>query len=421
VCYNLAMRKTRLTAAIILLALAFSFGTGLYAGVSERGNSLVGAATVTITNITSGTQAPVGVDAEEFWRAWGLLDQNFVKSSASSTVPSAQERLWGAIKGLTESYEDPYTVFLPPQEAKEFQEAVSGSFSGIGMELGSKEGVLTVVAPLKGTPAERAGVQSGDIIAAIDGIPSRAMKVDEAVRLIRGERGTAVDLTLERDGKMIEFSIIRDIIVVPILNSYRKGDVFVIELYSFTETSPALFQQALREFFASGSTKMVLDMRDNPGGYLEAAVDMASYFLPVGEPVVTEDFAGLSAQAGKQPNVVHRSVGYNVFANKKLSMAILVDEGSASASEILAGALQQHGKAVLIGERTFGKGSVQQLFDLGGGAQLKITMAKWLTPNGSSISDGGLKPDIDVKRTPEDTAAGRDPQFDHALTWLASQ
>ena len=413
--YNHSMKKVRLMAAIVLVALAISFGAGLYAGVSERGHSLVGAATVTITNLTNELQSPAGVDASQLWQAWSLLDRNFVKSSASSTIPSSQERLWGAVKGLTESYSDPYTVFLPPQEAKQFQEAVSGSFSGVGMELGSKEGVLTVVAPLKGTPAERAGVESGDIIAAIDGTPSRTIKVDEAVRLIRGERGTTVHLTLERGGNIIELSIVRDTIVVPIINSFRNGDVFVIELYSFTETSPALFRQALREFFESGLTKLVFDLRGNPGGYLEAAVDIASYFLPVGEPVVTEDFSG------GQSNTVHRSIGYNVFANKKLSMAILVDEGSASASEILAGALQQHGKAVLIGERTFGKGSGQQLFDLGGGAQLKITVARWLTPNGFSISDGGLKPDIEVARTPEDSKKGLDPQFDHALSWLATQ
>lgn len=409
------MHKSRLIAAGIFLALALSFGAGLYAGVSDRTHGLVGAATVTITSLSGAPQTPADIDAAPLWRAWQLLEENFVESGASTTEPAAEERLWGAIKGLTESYGDPYTVFLPPQEAKEFQENVSGSFSGVGMELGSREGVLTVVAPLKGTPAERAGVQSGDAIVAIDGEPSRAMAVDEAVRLIRGERGTAVRLTLERAGRTIELSIVRDVIVVPILNSYRSGDAFVVELYSFTETSPALFRGALREFFESGLTKLVLDLRGNPGGYLEAAVDMASYFLPVGETVVIEDFAG------KQQNNVHRSVGYNVFANKKLSMAILVDEGSASASEILAGALQQHGKGVLIGERTFGKGSVQQLLSLGGGAELKITVARWLTPSGSSISDGGLKPDIAVERTQEDVQNDRDPQMSAATAWLATQ
>jgi carboxyl-terminal processing protease len=206
------------------------------------------------------------------------------------------------------------------------------------------------------------------------------------------------------------------VISIPVLKSYNRPDgIFVIELYSFSANSADLFRNALRDFFQSGSTKMILDLRGNPGGYLEAAVDIASYFLPVGDTVVSEDFKG------KAPANVHRSAGYNVFANKKLSMAVLIDQGSASASEILAGALQQHNVAKLVGTRSFGKGSVQQLMDLGGGAQLKITIARWLTPNGSSISDGGLTPDINATTTPEQFAAGKDPQKDAAISWLITQ
>ncbi len=189
----------------------------------------------------------------------------------------------------------------------------------------------------------------------------------------------------------------------------------MIELYSFSANSADLFRTALRDFMESGSNKLVFDVRGNPGGYLEAAVDIASYFLPVGDTVVTEDFKG------KQPNIVDRSLGYNVFAGKNLKMAILIDQGSASASEILSGALQQQGVAKLIGTRSFGKGSVQQLMDLGDGAELKITIARWLTPNGSSISDGGLTPDIFATTTQDDIAAGRDPQMDAAVQWLDSQ
>jgi len=209
---------------------------------------------------------------------------------------------------------------------------------------------------------------------------------------------------------------VRQTIQVPVINFYNRGDgIFVIELYNFSENSVDLFRQALRQYFESGSTKLVLDLRGNPGGYLDAAVQMASYFLPVGEVVVSEDFGG------KQPDNRHRSLGYNVFANKKLSMAVLVDQGSASAAEILAGALSQHGVAKLIGTRTFGKGSVQQLMSLGGGAELKVTVAQWLTPNGGSISDGGLQPDIKADRTAEQFATGKDPQKDAATAWLATQ
>lgn len=399
------MNRTRFAAAGVVLAVTLAFGVGAYAGLTR----------------SVGTEASAdqeSVDFSKFWQAWRILDESFVQTHASNTIPTNEEKLYGAIAGLTESYGDPYTVFLPPQEAKQFNEDISGSFGGVGMELGERNGILTVVAPLKGTPAEAAGIHSGDAIVSIDGVPSAKMQVDQAVKRIRGKVGTTVTLILQRAGESqpIEVSIVRATIKVPVLNAYKRGDgIFVIELYSFSETSPNLFRQALRQYFESGATQMLLDLRGNPGGYLEASVDMASFFLPVGTPIVTEDYAG------KQGNIVHRSFGYNVFANKKLSMAILVDQGSASASEILAGALSQHGVAKLIGTRTFGKGSVQQLIDLGGGAELKVTVAKWLTPNGTSISDGGLTPDFKIERSIDDVKAGKDPQKDSALSWFATQ
>jgi len=251
----------------------------------------------------------------------------------------------------------------------------------------------------------------------VDTTSTANMAVEQAVKLIRGPKGTTVKLTLKRAGlaEPLVVSIVRETINVPIIKTSSEGGVFTIELYSFSQTSPGLFRNALREFFESGNSKLILDLRGNPGGYLEAAVDMASYFLAVGEPIVTEDYKG------NGPNNVHRSIGYNVFVNKKVAVAILVDQGSASASEILAGALQQHGVGKLIGVRTFGKGSVQQLLDLGGGAELKVTIARWLTPNGSSISDGGLTPDLVVERSTADVAAGRDPQRAAATAWLATQ
>ena len=405
-----------------VLALSFAFGVGLYVGVSERLDSTAAAAQFTLQNntITFGDVAaqPKDVDFAKFWQAWNLLQDNFVETHASSAVPTYQERIYGAIAGLTDSYGDPYTVFLPPADAKQFNEDIKGSFGGVGMELGRRDGSLMVVAPLKDSPAERAGVRSGDIILAIDGKPSEAMPVEAAVKLIRGEIGTTVTLTFRRAGETetLTIKIMRDTIKIPVINAYRRGDgIFVIELYSFSENSSELFRQSLRSYFESGSTQLIFDLRGNPGGYLELAAQMASYFLPVGTTIVTEDYKG------KRDNVKHRSLGYNVFANKKLSMAILVDQGSASASEILAGALSQNGVAKLIGTRTFGKGSVQQLLDLGGGAEIKITVARWLTPNGTSISDGGLQPDIKIERTAEDYKDGKDPQKDAALLWLATQ
>jgi carboxyl-terminal processing protease len=408
------MTKQRWALAGAVAVIALAFGVGLYAGVTERG-----ASAQTVTVVGGGAVAPAGVDFSKFWQAWSVLQQNFVETHASGTIPTDQQKLYGAIKGLTDSYGDPYTVFFPPADAQTFNDDINGSFGGVGMEMGaSDKGVITVIAPLKGSPAAAAGIQAGDTVVAVGATSTAGMSVDEVVKLIRGPVGTTVNLTLMRASAKdpIKVSIVRQTINIPIIDSKEAGaGVYEIDLYSFSQNSADLFRQELRKFFQSGDTKLVLDLRGNPGGYLDAAVQMASYFLPVGETVVTEDFKGT------QPNVVDRSLGYNVFANKKLSMAILIDQGSASASEILSGALQQHSVAKLVGTRSFGKGSVQQLVDLGGGAELKVTIARWLTPNGTSISDGGLTPDIKADRTADDAKAGKDPQKDAALAWLATQ
>lgn len=404
------MNSARLKAAGLFLALAFAFGVGMYTGVSDRISGIVSAQTL-------GGVQPAGVDFGKFWQAWALLNKNFVETHASSSIPTDQQKLYGAIKGLTDSYGDPYTTFFPPVEAQQFNDAIAGSFSGVGMEMGDKDGDITVIAPLKGSPAERAGVRSGDVVIMVDATSTSGLTVDDAVKLIRGPKGTTVKLTLERASttEPVVVSIVRDTINVPIVEGSEKGGVYTIALYSFSQNSADLFRQELRKFVQSGDRKLILDLRGNPGGYLEAAVQMASYFLPIGDTVVTEDYKGTQA------NIVHRSLGYNVFAGQNLKMAILADQGSASASEILAGALQQHNVAKLVGTRTFGKGSVQQLMELGGGAEIKITVARWLTPNGSSISDGGLHPDIKADRTLDDAKAGKDPQMDAALEWLKTQ
>ncbi len=400
----------------ILAIIAAAFGLGLYTGVGERISHTVSAQTL---NFVTSDTAPSGVDTSALWKAWNLLEENYVPTHASSTIPSAQERLYGAIEGLTASYGDPYTVFMPPAEAQQFNEDIAGAFGGVGMELGTKDdGSIVVIAPIKDSPAMKAGVKTGDVLLAIDATSTQGMVVDEAVQYIRGPIGTSVKLTFKRDGaaQPVVITVVRDTINIPIINNFKRPDgIYEIDLYSFSANSADLFRSALRDMFNSGSTKLILDLRGNPGGYLEAAVDMASYFLPVGDTVVSEDFRG------KQDPIVHRSVGYDVFANKKLSMAVLIDQGSASASEILAGALQQHDVAKLVGTRSFGKGSVQQLVDLGGGAQIKITIARWLTPNGTSISDGGLTPDINATTTADDIKAGNDPQKAAAVAWLATQ
>lgn len=354
-------------------------------------------------------------DFTDFWKAWNALDANFVQTHASSTLPTTEEKLWGAIQGLTDSYGDPYTVFMPPEEAKTFAEDLAGNFEGVGMEIGlDKDGVLVVIAPLKGTPAEKAGMTPGDNIISINGISTDGMTTSEAVKTIRGPKGTTVTFTVLRKGDVLTIPVVRDTIQVPEIDYSLDSTtgIYTIALYEFSGNSARHFGEALDAFRASGSKKLIIDLRGNPGGFLDAAVTMASHFLPKGAPVVTEDFEG------KQEPVVHRSTGVSdVPADTKV--VVLMDIGSASASEILAGALQDHGIATVIGTRSYGKGSVQQLIDIGD-ASLKITVARWLTPGGKNIADGGIAPDITIERTAEDVAAGNDPQKTRAIQFLTT-
>ena len=282
------------------------------------------------------------------------------------------------------------------------------------MELDKKDGVLVVVAPLKGTPADAAGVVAGDQIIAIDGTSTESMPIDTAVRLIRGKVGTVVALTLVRDGKKVELKITRATIQVPETEDGldKESGVYHIALYEFTANSADLFNQALRRFLASGSRRLVLDLRGNPGGYLNAAVSISGRFLPKGATVVTEDFGG------KQPNEVHTSAGYPGVP-RGTSLVVLIDGGSASASEILAGALQDNDTATIIGTKSFGKGSVQSLVDLGEGS-LKVTVARWVTPAGHWIMGNGITPDIVASSTPDAKRGGEDPQMDRAIEFLTT-
>lgn len=358
--------------------------------------------------------APSEIDFAPFWKAWNLINEKYVGASTTAPTVDDQEKVYGAISGLTSSLGDPYTVFLPPVEAELFASDIRGNFEGVGMEVLAQNGAVTVISPLKDSPAARAGIQAGDKVIGIDNQPTTNLTTEDAVQLIRGEKGTQVSLTIFREGseEPLEIKVTRDTINIPTLNTRTTPEgVFVIELYSFSAPSPNLFRSALREFILSGSDKLVLDLRGNPGGYLEAAIDMASWFLPASKVIVREDFGG------RKDERAYRSRGYDIF-NEGLRFAILVNRGSASASEILAGALQEHGQAVVVGEKTFGKGSVQELIDLTEDTSIKITVARWLTPNGLSISETGVTPDHVVPYTLADKNAGRDPQMQKAIELL---
>jgi carboxyl-terminal processing protease len=389
----------------VLVVGAILLGTGWLAGASGVLVDRVPA----LAAVTISSEQPAGADFSPVWKAWHIIDQKFVDAYATTTATSTegtteddkkQERVWGMIKGLAASLDDPYTVFLPPRESEIFHDDISGSFEGVGMEIAIRDSILTVVSPLKGTPAFRAGVKSGDMIRKIDDTRTDDMGIDDAVGLIRGPRGTTVILTILREGESepLEISIVRDVIEIPTIDTIKRDDgIYIVELSNFSARSPDLFRQALREFVATDYQKLIIDLRGNPGGYLDAAVDMASWFLPKGKIVVTEDFGG------KSKNREHRSRGYDIF-NENLELVFLIDRGSASASEILAGSLKEHGVATLVGTRSFGKGSVQELVDITSDTSLKITVARWLLAGDVFITKDGIEPNIlvDIEKLEEE-------------------
>ncbi len=430
---------SKLTAVIVsILIVGVSFASGLYVGNAAPTPSSY----VTTFKIPSNdNSAPSSkIDLSPFWKTWNLLDKKFVvthkasssinvsATSSTSTGPvinsldTPQNRLYGAIKGMVASLGDPYTVFFTPEESKTFTSEINGNFEGIGMELGIKDGILTVVTAIKDTPAFKAGLTSGDKIIKINEVISAGISTDQAVSLIRGKKGTDVTLTIlrgeEKEPRVIK--VTRDVINLPTIDAQLRSDgVFVIRLYTFTQDSPNLFRAALRQFVESNSNKLILDLRGNPGGLVDAAVDIASWFLPQGKIILQEVSTPIGTLAKDSVNdtEVLRSKGYDIFS-KNLQMAILINGGSASASEILAGALNEYGVAKLVGTKSFGKGSVQELVQITDDALLKVTIARWLTPNGKSISEGGLTPDIQVELTADDFAKKQDPQLEKAASLL---
>ncbi|KKQ21332.1 MAG: Carboxyl-terminal protease [Parcubacteria group bacterium GW2011_GWC1_36_9] len=396
--------KTRHITTVVSL-IVLSFVGGVYVGNHNRPeiDKIMG-----LTN--KETQVATKADFFPFWKVWNTINEKYPKSDEVTD----QNRIYGAISGLIDSLDDPYSVFFDPEETKTFEEEIAGNFIGIGMEVGIKNKILTVIAPLKDTPAYRANIKSGDKILKIDKISTSDLSIEKAIKLIRGEKGTAVTLTVLREGNEdpMEIKIERDTINIPTLDTeLRKDGIFAIKLYSFSANSANLFRNAIKQFVESRSDKLLLDLRGNPGGYLDSAISISSWFLPSGKTIVTEDYGD-----SKKPEVF-RSKGYNIF-NDNLKFVILIDNGSASASEIVAGAMQNHGRATLVGTQSFGKGSVQEVVDITPDTILKITVANWLTPNGTSISEKGLIPDYLVEITKKDSGEKKDPQLEKAVEIL---
>lgn len=383
-------------------------GLSFFAGYVSSQNGALGRDLP--TRVTINREVPNEVNFAMFWRVWDTLKNSYYDPSKIRE----EELVYGAIRGMVAAVGDPYTVFLTPSEQKVTSEDLSGNFDGIGIQIGYKGKDLAVIAPLPGSPAEEVGIRAGDLIAAVKDDSKEidkgtdGMSLPEAVQIIRGTAGTKVTLALVREGedKPIIVEVPRKSINVPsVVVEYigDKKEIAHIKLLKFGGETRGEWSKAVDEIVANNTKKIVLDVRNNPGGYLQAAIDLASEFLPVGTEVVYEEANGKVVdrlETERQGKLVDRQV------------VMLINKGSASASEILAGALRDQKKTRLIGDTSFGKGTVQEPRELEDGTGIHVTIAKWLTPNGVWVHDKGLEPDNKVTDDPE---TDEDEQLDEAV------
>lgn len=364
------------------------------------------------------------VDFAQFWNVWQKLETTYYDKS----VIDPQKMVNGAISGMVESLGDPYTVYLPAQQNDNFKQGLAGQFTGIGAELGMKDKQIVIVAPLAGSPAEKAGVKAGDAVVKVDGKSTFGWTLSQAVDKIRGPKGSDVMLSIvhRSEDKLTDVKIQRDTITINSVDGWVKdaneipnvkldksvtGSVMYIRLSQFGDNTNkewlALINKLVMEEKQKGNTKgIILDLRNNPGGYLTDATYVASEFIKSGTVVIQDRGNGDQTQ--------FPTVRQGVLTD--LPMIVMVNKGSASASEIVAGAMRDHNRAKLLGETSFGKGTIQQAEDLGEGAGIHITIAKWLTPNGTWVHGKGLTPDIAVDLDPKDNS--HDTQLERAVTEL---
>lgn len=343
-----------------------------------------------------------------FWEAWAFIEQEFY-----GEIPAEQDRIYGAVRGMVNAFGDENTAFIEPGRAAIFREDVSGSFEGIGAAVRMDElGRLVIAEPFAGRPAAEAGVLRGDVVIAVDGTSLQGLSLYEAIGLIRGPAGSTVVLTIFRDGidEPFEVPVVRARIEIEVVGSERlAGDIGYVRLTEFSRGATGKMAEAIKALNSEGPLKgLVLDLRDNPGGLLDESIFVSSQFIDEGvitiERLKGDEDQKFEAQAGGvAPDV---------------PLVVLVNRGSASASEIVAGAIQENGRGTVLGEQTFGKGTVQIPHTLSDGSELRVTIAEWLTPGGKQISGEGIVPDVYVERTQEDFVEGRDPQLDRAVEYL---
>ncbi|HPP18919.1 MAG TPA: S41 family peptidase [Candidatus Dojkabacteria bacterium] len=354
------------------------------------------------------------VDMSLFWQVWDTLDKNYVEKDKVEDI----DKVYGAIKGLVQSYNDPATIFLTPEETEEFNNLNSGKyFEGIGAELGYSDGSIIIVAPIDGSPAKEAGIRPGDLILAVDDYEVKSGdNIYDIVAKIRGESGTKVSLKVLHKGELepVVLEITRGEITVPSMTLKYVGDsndVAYIDIARFTESSlsewESKWDSVAQDVQRSGVDKVLIDLRGNPGGYFDAAVYAADDFLDTGKIISKQEDGNGNVQTFEAKS------GGKLLGKK---VVIIVDEGSASASEIFTGALQQNKVAVVVGTKTFGKGTAQTVIDLADGSSVHVTILKWLLPDGTWLNEENpITPDVEVENSVEDFVKGFDRQYNEAL------
>ncbi len=399
---------------LVLFLLSISFDAGLYFGKDNKFDGVINEESVYLGKLLNKySQVLPGkiskdVDFNLFWEVWDTINEQYVDKDKLNE----KKMFYGALRGLVSSLGDPYSVFMDPKVAQDFSNDLAGTFEGIGAEIGIKNDILTIIAPLPDMPAETAGLKAGDKVYEIDGESTAGISIDEAVNKIRGPKGTEVTLSISRDGLdgLKDITIMRNkIIVKSVKTELKKDNIFVITITNFNDDTESLFNDAVNKANKLNPRAIILDLRNNPGGYLDTAIEVASEWIEDGI-IVTERF-----NDEKKTEHLARSRA----RLKDYPTIVLVNQGSASASEIVSGALQDYHKALVIGMKTFGKGSVQALTELEDGSSIKITVAKWLTPSGRSINDEGIMPDEEIDLTEEDYKADKDPQMDRAIEILS--
>lgn len=350
-------------------------------------------------------------DFSPIFKAWDVLEDKFYNFKKEDE----QKIIYGAVRGMIKSLGDPYSDFLDPLETRDFETGLSGTYEGIGAEIGIRDEILTIISPMKGTPAETDGLLSGDKVLEINGEATKDMTLIQAVMKIRGEEGTKVKLKLKRGEEIFEKEITRTQIEIPVLN-YKdlENNIALIEIYNFFEDAPSKFEEVYQQILSSGKDKIILDLRNNPGGHLSSATGIADFFIENGKVILKEDM-------GKSGITETKSKGPGVFG--KYKTVILINKGSASASEILAGTIKENNpeNVSIVGEKSFGKGTVQQFIPMDDDSSLKLTIARWLLPSGKSIEGEGITPDIEVVRSEDDIKNNKDPQLDRAIEEVNKQ